>query len=91
MSLLNTWNKIESVENNEETAVSAIITGKNIDEDFWDNFILVCNNFDGLAELLNVSSSKVINWPARIKKFLKEAEKEDTDKINNKVLQTGDL
>ena len=91
MTLLQTWDKISPINENHDVATTAIVTGQNIDENFWDNFILVCNNKDGLASLLNVSPDKIVTWPSRIQQHLKEAGNLEPDKVNKKIIPTGEI
>ena len=58
---------------------------------FWDNFILVCNNKEGLANLLKVSPDKVASWPLLIKQNLEKAKKEKNpeSKETTHIIDTG--
>jgi hypothetical protein len=91
MTLLQAWDKIN--ENYDDaSATSVIATGQNVDENFWDNFIVVCNNEDGLSALLNVPPEKILTWPSIIKMYVKKASTGiEPEKINHKVLPTGDI
>ena len=91
MSFFKAWEKVRQFrEDTEDAALSAITTGDNVADDFWDNFIIVCNNREGMAALLGVSSDKVATWPATIKEKQNAAGKSNPDvKTNNKVLDTG--
>jgi hypothetical protein len=42
----------------DDKAMSAIRTGNGISDTFWDNFLQVINNSDGLSELLDVPAEK---------------------------------
>lgn len=76
-------------------AMEAVRVGKNISENFWDDFIMVTNNADSLADLLDVRVDQVTGWAAKIKKILAEIEEKDKnkdseeDKENSKILPTG--
>jgi len=76
-------------------SMRAIRTGLNIRDDFWDDFLMVCNNAEALSELLGVSPDQVARWASSIKHNLERVEKADTlgkgDKPKTKVLDTGDL
>lgn len=52
---------------NRSKAEEAIRAGLDISDDFWDNFITVCNNSDALAELLGVDTQKISTWADSIK------------------------
>jgi hypothetical protein len=67
-----------------------IETGKNINENFWDDFLLVLNNSSGLSALLGVPKSKVSTWSKKIKEALKESEEKKTNlSKKNKIIKTG--
>lgn len=92
MTFLEAWENIRSIrENTDDAAIGAIFTGINVAEDFWDNFILVCNNKDGLAALLNVSPEKVASWPPIIQQVLdkSKAHKNPESKEKTHLLDTG--
>jgi hypothetical protein len=77
-------------------AMRAIRTGINTREDFWDNFITVTNNADGLADLLGVREDQVRSWGARVKDSLDKVHNADDngegeEKPKTKVLDTGEL
>lgn len=93
MTLLQTWDKIVPLneDTNEDAAMSAIVTGTNVDENFWDNFILVCNNKNGVAELLNISPDRIATWPSRIQMYMKKAGQLEPEKVNKKTIPTGDI
>jgi hypothetical protein len=60
----------------QEKIKEIISFGKNIREDFWDDFILLLNNSEGLAALLNVPEDIVSTWHHEIKKNLKDKDSE---------------
>ena len=69
---------------------NVILTGLNVDENFWNNFLLVINNGQGLADLLGLSRSKILTWSKKIKDGLKEYENRDQKVLRNKkVIRTG--
>lgn len=61
---------------------------------FWDEFISLCANADGLAQLLGISREKITSWPARIKESLDKLEKHHAEspsgKDDTEVMPTGD-
>ena len=61
---------------------------------FWDEFVELCANAEGLATLLGVESSKVASWSSKIKEMIRKVDEEDHSSGNNeeetKVLPTGD-
>ena len=60
----------------QEKIKEIISFGKNIREDFWDDFILLLNNAEGLAALLSVPEDVVATWHHEIKKNLKDKDSE---------------
>ena len=48
-------------------SIAVIEKGMELDEKFWDNFLQILNNTDGLAQLLDISSSKISTWHEKIK------------------------
>jgi hypothetical protein len=74
----------------------AIRTGLNVNEEFWDEFMQVCNNSDGLSELLDVPSASIIGWASKIKDALEMVRQADStgegdEKPKSKVINTGDF
>ena len=49
---------------------------------FWDDFISLCSDSRGFAQLLDVPSEKVINWPAKIRENLDKLERHDAESPN---------
>lgn len=59
---------------------------------FWDDFISVCNDGEGLAELLDISADKVANWASRVREMVDKVESEDDQDTANKkskIVSTG--
>jgi len=76
-------------------SMKAIRTGIAVRENFWDDFVQVCNNSDAIAELLGVRPEQVSGWGSRVKHNLDRVQKADTagdseGKQKTKVLDTGD-
>lgn len=70
--LIESLRKKDSNNKDKEKKIKEIIFfGKNIREDFWDDFILLLNDSEGLAALLNVPEDTVATWHHEIKKNLK--------------------
>jgi hypothetical protein len=77
-----------------DKAVEVIRAGLNISEDFWDNFIQVIGNPDGVADLLGVSKENVSSWSGRIKSIMDQVDQHDDEKSReekSKSLPTGNL
>ena len=76
----------------DDKAMSAIRTGIGIRDNFWDDFLQVINNSEGLSELLDISTVKISEWHQRIKDALEKINSVDGDqevKNNEKMLKTG--
>ena len=61
---------------------------------FWDDFISVCNDSEGLAELLDVPAEKIGNWSSRVKEMMDKVEGEDDQKgaeKKNTMVPTGEV
>jgi len=74
----------------EDSALTVIRSGNNLDEDFWNNFKLVVNNSDGLSKLLDVPVEKISTWREKIDKAIKKVQELDGDvklKKNKKILK----
>jgi hypothetical protein len=92
MTFLEAWENIRSIkEENDDAAIGAIFTGINVADDFWDNFILVCNNKEGLATLLKVSPEKIASWPPTIQQYLEKSKAHANPESKEKthMLDTG--
>jgi hypothetical protein len=83
----------------ETKAVQAVRAGKNLrGEDgpsFWDDFIQLCANSDGLAELLGVRREQVTTWPKKIRDAQNDLERHNKtpdgeNEEKRKMLPTGD-
>ena len=79
-------------------ALTAIRAGESLhaedETSFWDEFITICSNREGLAELLDVSPDKVSNWPSRIKEYQDDLKKRNTESPHEpeepEMIPTGD-
>jgi len=79
-------------------SMQIIRAGKNLRKDderpFWDEFMELCSNSEGMAELLGVDSSKVIAWPTRIREIMDKIQGHDQESGDNpedtSVVPTGD-
>ncbi len=90
MSFLKAWDKVRQFrEDTDDAALSAIETGNNVADDFWNNFITVCNNKEGVASLLGVTTSKVATWQQTIKDKMDQAGQSAETKVNHKIINTG--
>ncbi len=73
----------------EDTKSMEIIrNGLNLDKNFWENFIKICNN-EGIADLLNVKPYQISEWVPRIRLALKRVEESDRQQKKDKMINTG--
>lgn len=90
------WESMESSRKGghhlDDKAMEAIRNGINVQEDFWDNFLLVINNSGALSVLLDIPVSKISGWHQKVKETLervKEADSVPEPKDKGKMLKTG--
>jgi hypothetical protein len=77
----------------ESKAMAAVRTGLNLKPEFWDDFIQVLGNAEGLAELLDVSREKITGWAGKIRDILDQVQKSDDEESKNQKAEfvpTGD-
>ncbi len=83
----------------EDSKTLAVVrTGKEMrkedESQFWDEFISLCSNADGLAELLDVNPEKVRSWPNKIHDALQQLEQHHLENPSEEekaeVVPTGD-
>lgn len=74
-------------------ALEVVRKGMNLQRgaDFWDDFLSLCGNSEGMAALLNIPRENITGLGGRINKLKKEIEpdKKETRK-NSKIIKTGD-
>lgn len=90
----NMYSPEKDAEHIDTKSMKAIRTGIGVRENFWDDFLQVCNNTDAIAELLGVRPEQVGSWGGRIKHNLDRVHKADDagdgdNKPQTKVLDTG--
>lgn len=90
------WENIEAAKKDksphDDKAMSAIRTGIGIREEFWDDFLSVINNSEGLSALLDVPTVKIGAWHAKVKHALDRVRQADATpdaKDSGKLLKTG--
>lgn len=87
--LFNIENFTYFVENQENIEKEKIVRkGLNMDDNFWDNFIRICNDSNAFSKLLNVPKEKIVSWAEIIKNQIKEIKRKDqhTIKPNKKLI-----
>ncbi len=91
----NMYSPEKDAEHIDTKSMKAIRTGIAVRENFWDDFLQVCNNTDAIAELLGVRPEQVSSWGSRVKHNLERVNRADAagegeEKPKTKVLDTGD-
>lgn len=80
----------------ESKAMHAIRTGLNLRTkkecgNFWEDFIQVLNNRDGMAELLEVRPEQLSQWTSKIRDLLAKANNADAEGSTQKaMISTGE-
>lgn len=78
-------------------ALNVVKAGKELRKEdetqFWDDFVSLCSNSDGLADLLDVNAEKIRSWPGKIKDMLDKLDLHTAEDPNEKekaeVIPTG--
>lgn len=90
-------NMQRDAEENDRKAKEAIRAGLNLRTagcgSFWDDFIQVCGNTQGMAELLGVPSHQIARWAGRIRECITKVNREDSEQNKNGkavMISTGD-
>jgi hypothetical protein len=68
--------------------------GGETDDSFWEDFMALCGDYEGMAELLGVKPEQVNSWPSRIREAIQSTEKHDMQGENKpeekqEMLPTG--
>ena len=96
MTFVELWESMQADKKGptEDRKISVIRSGIGIRENFWEDFLSVINNSEGLSELLDVPTTKISEWHERISKALeqvKQIDGEQQPKNNVKLLKSGDF
>lgn len=66
------------MDSGEETKAAQIVrAGLNISPEFWDNFITLFSNSEGMSDLLGVQRERVASIPTKIKEIINNIESKD--------------
>ena len=83
----------------ESRAMSVIRSGNDLRNDeetpFWNDFVNLCVNADGMSELFGVPPEQIRSWPDRIQEMLDKVQSHDAQspseqQNDTEVLPTGD-
>lgn len=78
---------------NKDTQAKAVIrSGINLRPDFWDDFMSITNDAEGVSQLLDVPKEKVANWASLIKDALEDVDETDSEEKGGRseILGTGE-
>lgn len=107
MNMVSFWKLMQTMKEDEEAALldsgeeskamRVVRTGIGLRNNkdcgnFWDDFISVCNDGEGLSELLEVPADKISNWASRVKEMMDKVDGEDdqiTTEKKSKIVSTG--
>ena len=94
-SLQRLWENIQAQKEktpHDDKAMSVIRTGIGVREEFWDDFLMVINNSEGLSQLLDVPVTKIAGWHDKVQHALDKVRQVDTSPDptdSGKLLKTG--
>jgi hypothetical protein len=74
IELMENSSLLDDESRSEEKCIAALRTGLNIDANFWEGFLRLCNNSDTLSELLDIPKDRISKWSQRIRKYLELTE-----------------
>jgi hypothetical protein len=82
----------------DDRALVVLRAGKELHDEestsFWDEFISLCGNADGLSELLGIPSHQIRTWPGKIEEGLDKLQSNTattpSEKENAEMLPTGE-
>jgi len=76
----------------EAKALEVVIKGMNlqIKGDFWDGFLSLCGNADGMASLLDVPREKITALSGRIGRLKGMIGDKEDQTVKDKLIKTGD-
>lgn len=77
----------------ESRAAEVVRKGMNLggDRDFWDDFLSLCGNVEGMSDLLGAPREKITSLGERIRGMRKEiGEASEGSSKRDRVIKTGD-
>jgi hypothetical protein len=63
------------------------------EKNFWEDFLTLLSNNEGIAQLLNVKTEDVLQWPSRIQEARKSVDaknQESPEDEDKQIIPTGD-
>jgi len=86
-------NFLESKEEEKETkALEVILKGSKLDRknDFWDDFLYLCGNAEGFANILDVPKEKITGAFKKINNLRSKIDNKKEVKFKDRLIKTGD-
>lgn len=85
-----------SEEKDEKKALEVVMKGINLqlEGDFWDGFLSLCSNAEGMSALLDVPKEKITALSGRVSKFknmISDRDGKSDDPAKDRLLKTGDV
>jgi hypothetical protein len=81
----------ESAEKDDKKATEVVRKGMDLGDDFWDDFLSLCGNAEGMADLLGAPREKVTALGGRVRGIMSEIkEKDSASSKRDKMIKTGD-
>lgn len=79
-------------ERDEEKALDVVRKGINLQrgKDFWDDFLRICGDSEGMAALLGVARDRITGLSGRVERLRSMVGDEDSVSKKNKMIKTGD-
>lgn len=76
----------------DEKAINLVRKGINLQRgnDFWEDFLRLCGDSEGMAALLGVARERVTGLSGRVERFRGMVESSDSAKKKDKMIKTGD-
>lgn len=78
-------------EDDRKKALEVVRKGMNLDaDDFWDGFLSLCGNVEGMSALLGAPREIITGLGGRIRELKGEIEEKDSDMSKkDKIIKTG--
>jgi hypothetical protein len=80
-----------SEEEGPEKAMAVVRKGINLREDFWDDFLSLCGDAAGMAELLDVPREKITGLSGRIGRLKDKIKEKDSTGVKDRLITTGEM
>jgi hypothetical protein len=73
----------------EGPGMRVVRTGLNLEGNFWDSFKSICNDAEGLSDLLDVPSHTIASWTHKIDELVQKVKQSDGDNGEDKNKLVG--